>query len=319
MAVSDARALQKLIEQVAAGVRVLDFQSTPRMPQAMRKALLDHIAQERYRIQSLRGARYERRIPKVSPTWLERPKRVWIEINRRGPVVLERSLTGYRVRHEAGGLPHVRAGRRITLDDVRTLQTKRSTHAIGRMITQHVYYRPADRVWTVAVEGRRSTHGSWEEIRDEFRRREREMIRSRPRRSKDGALYGWRTWRIESGRLVSPSQRTVWKGPMLTAENWSTTDAVRGRGGIHAYSRAWMLEVGRWHYPSLQDQVWGRVRAYGDYVLGEDGWRAERVVVDTLLVPRSMRKRRREALAKRYECNVRVYKGNHREVRNGYW
>lgn len=128
--------LYKVIEQIAAGVRVLDFQSMPRLPQSVRERLLDQIGLERHRIVSLRSMRYERRIPKVSPTWLERPNRIWIEVQQRGPIVLERSLTGYRVRY-ADQIVTVTT-RCITAEHARQLQRARG----GRLIEDRIRYMP---------------------------------------------------------------------------------------------------------------------------------------------------------------------------------
>lgn len=107
-------------------------------------------------------------------------------------------------------------------------------------------------------------------------------------RARDGALVGYRCWKLsaevvdgERGYyLRSPHRSTLWTGPTLVADNWTNDSAVRGVAGIHALYRRERSDL-----EQLLRFVWGRVRGYGDYVQGSDGWRAEIVVVDKLWLP----------------------------------
>lgn len=111
-------------------------------------------------------------------------------------------------------------------------------------------------------------------------------------RSADGGLVGYRYWKLDIREvdghrdyvLVSPHQGTIWEGPVLVADNWSNSSAHRGVAGIHATYRRkpdYSWESGT----QVPHEIWGRVRGYGEFVRGTDGWRAERVIVDKLWIP----------------------------------
>lgn len=124
----------------------------------------------------------------------------------------------------------------------------------------------------------------------------------RPRvnaRDEFGSLLGVRYFRItDSLHLQSPSQGTIWDSAVLNAVGWSDDNAVRGSVGIHA---AWPA-MGANSFPVIDagGQVIARVRGQGKYVMGKEGWRAERVIVDTVYLPHALktasRVRRMEAL-----------------------
>lgn len=98
---------------------------------------------------------------------------------------------------------------------------------------------------------------------------------------------GWRGWltTVTDGKAVlrSPQQDTVWHDTELRCDKWCEDDVVRGVAGIHA-----LLAPEHW-----QDLVWeygaasvtGLVERFGKFVLGEDGWRAEWVIVRELCAP----------------------------------
>lgn len=114
---------------------------------------------------------------------------------------------------------------------------------------------------------------------------------------------GWRAWSwdIEAKRLYSPIQRTVWDGPELRCEAWDEGDVVRGAAGIHALRvpRSWETLSGFAGYGGnpaslvlrpdgglgAEVPVTGIVERFGKYVLGEDGWRAEWVIIRKLRAP----------------------------------
>jgi hypothetical protein len=81
--------------------------------------------------------------------------------------------------------------------------------------------------------------------------------------------------------LKSPSQGTLWDTATLVAKDPVLGDVVRGEAGIHAsWSRKGdCLET----WPRGQ-AVLGRVLGYGTHAAGPEGWRAERVTIDRLLV-----------------------------------
>ena len=127
--------------------------------------------------------------------------------------------------------------------------------------------------------------------------------RRRAFRAADGALVGWRTWAIRGDMLESPSQSTLWAGAELVAQALVTSGGARDAPGIHAsWSRrhgdykAYAPRSGRW--------VIGRVRGYGRYVVGPEGWRAERVAIDRLIAGWAVSDREIAALAERYRVSV---------------
>ena len=99
-------------------------------------------------------------------------------------------------------------------------------------------------------------------------------------------VFGYRGWLVESdGLLVSPQQKTPWLDHELVAHGWTDDKAVRGVGGIHALlvPREWKKQ-GDSAYVD-ERSVAGIVERHGRYVLGEDGWRAERAVIRALAAP----------------------------------
>jgi len=99
-------------------------------------------------------------------------------------------------------------------------------------------------------------------------------------RAADGALVGWRCWEVSGDLLISPTQHTKWPSATLVAEGISRGTAVRNKEGIHA---SWDRR-GDYARSYLHSPVIGRVRGYGAYAAGPEGWRAERVTIDRLLV-----------------------------------
>lgn len=105
---------------------------------------------------------------------------------------------------------------------------------------------------------------------------------------------GWRVWEWDSAEktLVSPQLRTSWKDAELIAPNWSTEDSIRGEAGIHALRLPKNWRKARWIHSKLAltytnpyPAVHGIVERFGRFVLGEDGWRAEWVIIRGLVAP----------------------------------
>lgn len=99
---------------------------------------------------------------------------------------------------------------------------------------------------------------------------------------------GWRTWTWDRKHkcLRSGVQHTLWKTPELIVENWDTSEAVRGRAGIHACR----LPKGDWKEAAKPHDmpaglVLGLVERFGKFVLGKEGWRAEWVIIKELMAP----------------------------------
>lgn len=104
------------------------------------------------------------------------------------------------------------------------------------------------------------------------------LARRRALRAADGRLVGWRGWGLAGdGRtLVSPVQRTIWDTRVFRAASMAAGPGVRTVPGIHA---AWDRRG------DVIGEVLGRVLASGRVVSGPEGWRAEVVEIDRLLVP----------------------------------
>src|SRR5882672_8068200 len=106
---------------------------------------------------------------------------------------------------------------------------------------------------------------------------------------------GWRIWHWDDKkqRLISPSLRTIWHTPELRVETWNTSDAVRGKAGIHAarmpydWRRASLAgtELNGYVAPYEKGTIVGVVERFGKYVLGTEGWRAEWVMIRSLKAP----------------------------------
>lgn len=108
-----------------------------------------------------------------------------------------------------------------------------------------------------------------------------------------GYLLGVRYFKLsEDFHLVSPHQKTVWESNVLTATAWNDDEAVRGKAGIHA---AWPTKSGR-VTPRIDFEIKdveqitliAKVRGLGRFVTGETGWRAEKVIIDTMYLPSSL-------------------------------
>jgi hypothetical protein len=85
--------------------------------------------------------------------------------------------------------------------------------------------------------------------------------------------------------LQSPQQNTVWEGPELRCERWDKDEAVRGASGIHALLAPECWRDLEWEYQIGDTPVTGLVERFGKFILGEDGWRAEWVIIRELQVP----------------------------------
>ena len=105
----------------------------------------------------------------------------------------------------------------------------------------------------------------------------------------DGALSGVKALRIGiDGRLYSPQLGVEWPGPVLVAPDFSMSDAVAGKTGIHA---KWPRRDGDhtaavWEYlPGRSHAAIALVAGYGRFVAGKLGWRAERVMLQRVYAP----------------------------------
>lgn len=109
-------------------------------------------------------------------------------------------------------------------------------------------------------------------------------------RDEYGMLLGVRYFKInEDFHLASPHMGTVWETSTLTATTWSDEDAVRGKYGIHA---SWPTRgsqvIPSIDYKNTQGLVIGQVRGHGRTVLGTEGWRAEKAIIDTIYLPQAL-------------------------------
>ena len=108
-------------------------------------------------------------------------------------------------------------------------------------------------------------------------------------------VLGWRIWHWDekAKRLKSPSQGTIWHTPELRVPNWSKSDAVRGKAGIHAarmpydwrHASLTNTELNGYAAPYAKGTIVGVVERFGKYVLGTEGWRAEWVLIRALKAP----------------------------------
>ena len=122
------------------------------------------------------------------------------------------------------------------------------------------------------------------------------------RRSADGRIVGWRGWAMEESVLLSPHFRTRWEHRVLRTEP-PVGRGCRNAWGIHA---AWSRRG------DVAGCVLGRVLASGTVVSGPEGWRAEEVEIDCLLVPRGSPESLIEALRTRYGVRVGVFRASSR-------
>jgi len=102
----------------------------------------------------------------------------------------------------------------------------------------------------------------------------------------DGSLMGVRYFILtDDYHLQSPQQKTVWEKATLTVPQWSDDSAVRGEMGVHACWPAWNGVMQPHIDMECPNGVMAQVRGYGKYVSGKEGWRAEKVIVDTVYLP----------------------------------
>lgn len=125
-----------------------------------------------------------------------------------------------------------------------------------------------------------TTRNAWHTVRAAWAKEQRDGRSDQSPAFKD--IFGFRTWEMRSGILFSPQQNTPWPTPMLEAENWSVSAALRGRAGIHArlVPRSWKERYNTGY--DAPTYVCGIVERFGQSVVGETGWRAERVVIRAL-------------------------------------
>jgi len=134
-------------------------------------------------------------------------------------------------------------------------------------------------------------------------------------RASDGGLWGVREFvmRMQQGRLLlcSPHMGTPWRRPALVAGEFVDSSEVRCAAGIHAYwpGRRHALQILGLNRTIARAQA--LVRGYGRTVQGDDGWRAERVVIEAVVVGYEQQA---EALQSTYpdvpihtiDCNERI-------------
>lgn len=104
-----------------------------------------------------------------------------------------------------------------------------------------------------------------------------------------GDLLGIRYFSFNGTRLTSPLQHTVWETVHQRADNWSTSKAVRGEAGLHA---AHVPDHSQWWTGAIDTEptlITALVAVPGDgrpcdVVVGETGFRAERMTVLSLRV-----------------------------------
>lgn len=102
----------------------------------------------------------------------------------------------------------------------------------------------------------------------------------------DGSLVGVRyfTW-TDDYHLQSPQRKTVWESSTLAVAGWDESEAVRGVCGIHACWPSWNGAIQPHIDMECPNGVMAHVRGYGKFVSGKEGWRAEKVIVDTVYLP----------------------------------
>lgn len=99
----------------------------------------------------------------------------------------------------------------------------------------------------------------------------------------DGGVYGVRFFDFMpsqfGGFLVSPTSSFIWESSEAIATDFKNSGAVRGHVGFHA---AWPESLQTWQQTSVDHHtmpVKALVKGYGDLILGEMGWRSERLTV----------------------------------------
>jgi hypothetical protein len=112
-------------------------------------------------------------------------------------------------------------------------------------------------------------------------------------------LMGWRACILAGSTLHSPHYGTPWISPVLRADRWSTKAAVRGEAGIHAATSP------HGDLPEAKGAMaLMRVETVGDYVRGDEGWRAEAVIVRAVIAPWWTTDQTMAEIATRYQCPV---------------
>jgi hypothetical protein len=99
----------------------------------------------------------------------------------------------------------------------------------------------------------------------------------------DGGVYGVRFFNFMpsqfGGFLVSPTSRFIWESTDAVASDFRNSGAVRGHVGFHA---AWPESLQWWQETAVDHhitEVKALVKGYGDLVLGDVGWRSERLTL----------------------------------------
>lgn len=102
-------------------------------------------------------------------------------------------------------------------------------------------------------------------------------------RDVDGGIFGVRFFDVMPGQdrvfLVSPTSRFVWEKTSAIARDFKNEGAVRGHVGFHA---AWPASLERWTETFVdhgRTEAKALVKGYGDLVIGEAGWRSERMTI----------------------------------------
>lgn len=99
----------------------------------------------------------------------------------------------------------------------------------------------------------------------------------------DGGVFGVRFFDLLPSQsrvyLVSPSSKFVWDTKSAIAPDFKNQGAVRGHLGFHA---AWPCDLKRWTESQIDHHlcdVKALVKGSGDLVLGEVGWRSEKLEI----------------------------------------
>jgi len=134
-------------------------------------------------------------------------------------------------------------------------------------------------------------------LRSTLRRRAAEVLRRNRARlliarasqpnPRASTLLGWRKWRWDSNIncLISPLRLTVWTSEMLTADRWDDSYAVSGVCGVHAHRLPRKFQRHLSNLRISKKNVVGVVERFGRAVVGQEGWRAEQVVIRELFAP----------------------------------
>ena len=105
---------------------------------------------------------------------------------------------------------------------------------------------------------------------------------------------GFRHWKYADGYLISPQYTRIWLTPEMRGEVDFGNTNVEGNSGVHAERMPVdpdkFVQLSYNHpicmsYNNSEVIVWGVVERFGDYILGEKGWRAEWVMIRTLYAP----------------------------------